>query len=75
MILRSWRFRRSKGGFVEMSLLDARGNVVQTSKQEVQRAGDYTLNAKVGWLSSGSYTVRVSVNGESVETQQVQVVR
>jgi hypothetical protein len=58
-----------------MSLLDARGNVVQTSKQEVQRAGDYTLNAKVGWLSSGSYTVRVSVNGESVETQQVQVVR
>jgi hypothetical protein len=75
MILRWWRFRRCEDVFVEMSLLDVRSTVVQTLKQEVQRAGDYTLNAKVGWLSSGSYTVRVSVNGGDVETQQVQIVR
>lgn len=63
-----------EGGFVDIVLMDARGNVVQNLKQEVQRAGEYSLIAKVGWLASGSYTVRLRVNGE-METQQVQIVR
>lgn len=63
-----------EGGFVDIVLMDARGNVMQNLKQEVQRAGEYSLSAKVGWLASGSYTVRLRVNGE-METHQVQIVR
>lgn len=47
---------------------------MQNLKQEVQHAGEYSLSAKVGWLASGSYTVRLRVNGE-METHQVQIVR
>jgi len=64
----------SEGGLVEVALLDVRGNVAQLLTQEVQSAGEHTLNAKIGWLASGSYTLRISVHGES-ETRLIRVVR
>lgn len=68
------RYSLAEGGFVTIELLDTRGNVVQSLKQEAQVSGEYTLNAKIGWLASGTYTVKISKDGE-VATQQVKIVR
>lgn len=68
------RYSLAEGGFVTIELLDTRGNVVQSLKQEAQVSGEYTLNAKIGWLASGTYTVKISMDGE-VATQQVKIVR
>jgi Leucine-rich repeat (LRR) protein len=68
------RYTLSEGGLVEVALLDVRGNVAQLLTQEVQNAGEHTLNAKIGWLASGSYTLRISIHGES-ETRLVRIVR
>ena len=68
------RYTLSEGGWVEVALLDVRGNVAQLLTQEVQSAGEHTMSAKIGWLASGSYTLRISVHGES-ETRLVRVVR
>lgn len=64
----------AEGGFVSIELLDTRGNVVHSLKQEMQSPGEYTLNAKISWLPSGSYTVKISKDRE-MATQQVRIVR
>ncbi|MCU0424161.1 MAG: IPT/TIG domain-containing protein [Candidatus Kapabacteria bacterium] len=61
-------------GFVEITLLNVKGETVQVLKQEVEQGGEHLLQARVDRLPSGTYTVQVRMNG-AVESRQVQVVR
>ncbi len=63
-----------KDDFVTLSLIDARGNEVQRLASEVQAAGMHKMSFKLGWLSSGSYLLRISTSTEMV-TGRVEVVR
>ncbi|MFY8000126.1 MAG: T9SS type A sorting domain-containing protein, partial [Candidatus Kapaibacteriota bacterium] len=68
------RYTLPENGFVEIALLDARGTIVQSLFQAVQSAGEHTLNAKIGWLASGSYTLQIRALGQ-MQTRLVQIVR
>lgn len=63
-----------KDDFVTLSLIDARGNEVQRLASEVQAAGLHKMSFKLGWLSSGSYLLRISTSTETA-TGKVEVVR
>ncbi len=61
-------------GFVEIVMVNAKGETVHIFKQEVQSGGEHLLQTRVDRLPSGSYTVQIRMNGET-ESQQVQIVR
>jgi len=63
-----------KDDFVTLTLIDARGNEVQRLMSEVQTAGQHKSSFKLGWLSSGSYMLRLETSTEMV-TGRVEVVR
>jgi hypothetical protein len=63
-----------KDDFVTLTLVDARGNEVQRLMSEVQTAGQHKSSFKLGWLSSGSYMLRLVTPTEMV-TGRVEVVR
>jgi hypothetical protein len=63
-----------KDDFVTLTLVDARGNEVQRLMSEVQTAGQHKSSFKLGWLSSGSYMLRLTTSTEMV-TGRVEVVR
>ncbi len=61
-------------GFVEIVLVNAKGETVHIFKQEVQSGGEHLLQTRVDRLPSGSYTVQIRMNGET-DSRQVQIVR
>jgi hypothetical protein len=63
-----------ESGLVELALLNAKGEIVQTLAQEVQASGEHRLQARIDRLPSGSYTVRLLLNGRAA-TRQAQIVR
>ncbi|MCU0425362.1 MAG: FG-GAP-like repeat-containing protein [Candidatus Kapabacteria bacterium] len=68
------RYTLADGGFVNIVLLDVRGNAVLSALSEVQSAGAHTLRVKTAWLPSGTYTVQLR-KGDEILIQQVQIVR
>jgi sugar lactone lactonase YvrE len=63
-----------ESGFITMSLIDSRGNEVQTLLSEVQSAGKHTASFKVGWLATGSYLLKVQSEKEMV-TGRLDIIR
>ncbi len=61
-------------GFVEIVMINAKGETVHVFKQEVQSGGEHRLQTRVDRLPSGSYTVQIRMNGET-DSRQVQIVR
>jgi Leucine-rich repeat (LRR) protein len=56
----------AEAGDVEITLLTASGEVVQTLAKEWREAGDYLLHADVGNVPSGAYRVVVHTRGSSI---------
>ncbi len=67
-------YTMGEAGLVTLTLMDARGNVVLPIVNAVESAGKHTVRAKIGWLASGSYHIRLTTTLES-DTRQVQIVR
>ena len=61
-------------GFVELTIINMKGETVQNVRQEVQSAGEHVVQTSLERLPSGGYTIQVRVNGQT-ESRQVQVVR
>ncbi|MFY8001354.1 MAG: IPT/TIG domain-containing protein [Candidatus Kapaibacteriota bacterium] len=67
-------YTMGEAGLVTISLMDARGNVVLPIVNAVESVGKHTVRAKIGWLASGSYHIRLTTTLES-DTRQIQIVR
>lgn len=61
-------------GWTELSLLDIRGNVVQSLTRSVQSAGEQSVQSSLKNIPSGTYMLRLESGGEVV-TRRVEVVR
>lgn len=68
------RYSLSESGFVSLSLVDARGQEVRRILNAVHTSGQHTQQYNISGLSSGTYSVLLSV-GEAVHSQQIQIVR
>lgn len=56
-------FSIPKSGFVNLSVFDSKGNLIETLVNENKNAGNYTVSFKAVTLSSGIYYYRISAGG------------
>jgi len=65
----------SNAGRMSLSLFDARGSLVNQVSDCNQNAGSYTINHNISSLANGRYIMRSQLDGKTLNTQPVLIIK